>query len=182
MPVISEQAIQTYRAQTFRTRPGLQISTPEEARQFVQERGFIYFWPINGIVLPNLWAAVAGSRPVASQHDDPGHITWGWKDEALGQQIWYYAKVLRKKATLIDLTVAPYFYALSENYGDPAEGAKGLVSPAALPKPAQIRIRTSLASLPVLEPSDGTVFAIIRPRRGVENTASRPEACKPKPP
>jgi hypothetical protein len=58
---------------------------------------------------------------VADAHDDPGHVTWGWKDRALGKKIWYYAKVLRRKATLISLESAPYFYALSENYGSPEE-------------------------------------------------------------
>jgi len=71
--------------------------------------------------MPNLWVAVAGDRPVADAHDDPGHITWGWKDSALGKKTWYYAKVLRRKATLISLTAAPYFYALTENYGSPEE-------------------------------------------------------------
>ena len=33
-------------------------------------------------------------------------------------------KILRKKATVIDLDVAPYFYALSENYGDPEEDVR----------------------------------------------------------
>ena len=64
---------------------------------------------------------MAGDRRVADAHDDPGHVTWGWKDNALGKRIWYYGKILRKKATMIDLDVAPYFYALSENYGDPEE-------------------------------------------------------------
>ena len=73
------------------------------------------------MTLPSLWAAVAGDRPVADAHDDPGHVTWGWKDGALGKRRWYYAKVLRKKATLISLEAAPYFYALSENYGSPEE-------------------------------------------------------------
>ena len=71
--------------------------------------------------MPSLWTAVAGDRPVADKHDDPGHITWGWKDGALDKKIWYYAKVLRKKATMISLDIAPYFYALSENYGSPEE-------------------------------------------------------------
>jgi hypothetical protein len=62
---------------------------------------------------------VAGERPVADAHDDPGHVTWGWKDEMLAKRQWYYAKVLRGKATMISLAAAPYFYALSENYGDP---------------------------------------------------------------
>jgi hypothetical protein len=68
-----------------------------------------------------LWTAVAGDRPVADAHDDPAHITWGWKDNSLGKKIWYYAKVIRKKATFIDLSIAPYFYALSKNFGNPVE-------------------------------------------------------------
>jgi len=67
--------------------------------------------------LPSLWAAVAGDRPVADAHDDPAHITWNWKDDALPKRLWYYAKVLRRKATMISMEVVPYFYALSENYG-----------------------------------------------------------------
>jgi uncharacterized protein YcaQ len=58
---------------------------------------------------------------VADAHDDPGHVTWGWKDGSLGKRRWYYAKVLRKKATLISLEAAPNFYALTENYGAPEE-------------------------------------------------------------
>jgi hypothetical protein len=65
--------------------------------------------------------ATAGDRPVADAHDDPGHVTWGWKDSLLGQKRWYYAKVLRNRATLISLETAPCFYALSENYGSPEE-------------------------------------------------------------
>ena len=87
--------------------------------QFVNERGFVYFWPITGVTFPSLWAAVAGERPVADAHDDPGHVTWRWKDSLLGRRQWYYAKVLRSRATMISLDAAPYFYALSENYGDP---------------------------------------------------------------
>lgn len=98
-----------------------QLSSPRQALTFVNRRGFVYFWPIKGVDLPSLWMAVAGDRPVADQHDDPGHITWGWKDDALDKKIWYYAKILRGKATMISLEVAPYFYALSENYGAPEE-------------------------------------------------------------
>ncbi len=45
----------------------------------------------------------------------PAMVTWGWKDDSLGKTIWYYGKILRRKATFISLEVAPYFYALSEN-------------------------------------------------------------------
>ncbi|MCX7671433.1 MAG: winged helix DNA-binding domain-containing protein [Anaerolineae bacterium] len=114
---LNSEAIRSYRAETFRLhRP---LHNREEAIAFVAERGFVYFWPIKEVVLPSLWVAVAGDRPVADEHDDPGHITWGWKDDLLGKRIWYYAKVLRRRATIISLDVVPYFYALSENYGEP---------------------------------------------------------------
>ena len=118
---INLKKLNTHRAQTFHLPPAKRLSSPSQALTFVNARGFIYFWPIKGIDLPSLWTAVAGDRPVADKHDDPGHITWGWKDGALDKKIWYYAKILRGKATMISLEVAPYFYALSENYGAPEE-------------------------------------------------------------
>ncbi len=111
--------LKAYQDRTFRLLPDLRLRGKADAIEFVNERGFVYFWPIKGIILPSLWAAVAGDRPVASEHDDPGHVTWGWKDDLLDKRQWYYAKVLRGKATVIALAVVPYFYALSENYGDP---------------------------------------------------------------
>ena len=110
-------ALHSYRSQTFRTAPGLRLTSRDEAVAYVNQRGFVYFWPITGVLLPSLWTAVAGDRPVADAHDDPGHITWGWKDALLGGREWYYAKVLRKKATMIAFDLLPCFYALSENYG-----------------------------------------------------------------
>ena len=121
MPSIDLKKLQTHRARTFNLPPQRRLASPASALKFVNARGFVYFWPIKGIDLPSLWTAVAGDRPVADKHDDPGHITWGWKDGALDKKIWYYAKILRKKATMISLDVAPYFYALSENYGSPDE-------------------------------------------------------------
>lgn len=117
MKSIPVEVIQGYRYQTFRLAPEARLRSIPDAAAFVRERGFVYFWPIRQIVLPSLWAAVAGDRPVADEHDDPGHVTWGWKDQSLGGRDWYYAKVLRKKATLISFDLLPYFYALSENYG-----------------------------------------------------------------
>ena len=119
MSSLSFQPILDYRAQTFRTAAGRRIATKEEAIAFVNERGYVYFWPIKEVTLPSLWAAVAGDRPVPDEHDDPGHVTWGWKDEMLGTRQWYYAKVLRRRATFISLDTLPNFYALSENYGEP---------------------------------------------------------------
>ncbi|CAG1017045.1 hypothetical protein ANAEL_05976 [Anaerolineales bacterium] len=121
MTQLNLKKLQAFRARTFYLSPGKRLSSPVQALKFVNERGFSYFWPIKGIDLPSLWVAVAGDRPVADAHDDPGHITWRWKDEALDKKIWYYGKILRGKATMISLEIAPYFYALSENYGSPEE-------------------------------------------------------------
>lgn len=120
MRTVSVDKLQAYRKETFRLRRANSLQNRAEALAYVNERGFVYFWPIKGVELPSLWAAVAGDRPVADAHDDPGHITWRWKDEMLGARQWYYAKVLRGKATMIALDIVPYFYALSENFGDPA--------------------------------------------------------------
>lgn len=117
--MLSRQELAAYRARTFRLdRP---LKTLGEAVNFINERGFIFFWPISGIPLPSLWTAAAGDRPVADAHDDPGHVTWGWKDELLGQKRVYYARMLRKKNMMISLETAPYFYALTPNYGAPEE-------------------------------------------------------------
>lgn len=121
MLTLSADHLAAYRAETYQLRPDLRVTTREQAIDFVNRRGFVHFWPVKGVLLPSLWAAVAGERPVPNEHDDPGHVTWGWKDELLGARRWYYAKVLRKKATFIALDVVPTFYALSENYGEPEQ-------------------------------------------------------------
>ncbi|MGA2502933.1 MAG: crosslink repair DNA glycosylase YcaQ family protein [Anaerolineales bacterium] len=121
MSVIDLGKLKAHRNRTFHFLPSNRVTTASAALDFVNERGFVYFWPISGVDLPSLWKAVAGNRSVPDDHDDPGHITWGWKDDALPKKIWYYGKVLRRKATIISLEIAPYFYALSENYGSPEE-------------------------------------------------------------
>lgn len=110
--------LSAYRARTFRLERGLRLRSAAGALAFVEERGFTFFWPIRGVDLPSLWTATAGDRPVASRHDDPGHVTWAWKDEMLDQRRWYYGKLLRGRATLVSLTTLPHFYALSERVGD----------------------------------------------------------------
>lgn len=118
MSDVDETVLQEYRHKTFRVKHGTQLHSVGEALSFVEERGFIFFWPVKGIDLPSLWTAVAGDRPVPNEHDDPGHITWRWKDSMLDQKSWYYGKLLRRRATLVSLEIIPYFYALSERVGD----------------------------------------------------------------
>ncbi len=119
--MLSFDIISAYRQHTFRTAPGRHLHQAQDAIDFVDQSGFIFFWPITGIVLPSLWVAAAGDRPVADEHDDPGHVTWSWKDELLGKGLWYYARILRHRNTIVSLMDIPYFYALSPNYGSPED-------------------------------------------------------------
>lgn len=118
---LTQHQLRQYRERTFRTAPGASLKSAEQAVEYVNERGYAFFWPIKGLLMPSLWVANAGDRPVPDAHDDPGHVTWGWKDSLLGKRRWYYGRVLRKRNTVIALDVLPYFYALSPNYGDPNE-------------------------------------------------------------
>ncbi len=112
--------IHRLREHTYRRTPERRLHTVDEARAFVDEIGFCHFWPIKDIEMPNLFHAIAGRvRPVPHEHDDPDiSKCWGWKDNALDKRWWYYAKLLRRRATLVSLDLLPTFYACSENYGE----------------------------------------------------------------
>jgi len=104
----------------YRRRMNLRVTTKEQAVEFVNDVGFCFLFPIQGVEMPSLWDAVAG-RVMKTTNKHSGYEierTWGWKDEALGQRLWFYGKLLRSRATLVSLKFLPNFYALSENYGD----------------------------------------------------------------
>jgi hypothetical protein len=115
---LEQESLNAYRASTFRATTKDQLRNVEDAIDFVNARGFVFLWPVKGVDLPSLWTAAAGDRPVGSDRDDPGHVTWGWKDSMLTERVWFYGKVLRGRATFISLNIIPYFYALSERVGD----------------------------------------------------------------
>ncbi len=138
MPIILETSINQYQNSTFRYSESLRLRTAQQAVDYVNERGFIFFWPFKGLRFPSLWGAVAGDRPVADQHDDPGHISWNWKDTLLDKRVWYYARVIKKKNTMVSLETIPYFYALSPNYGDPEEDLQDQYKQGQLPLEAKL--------------------------------------------
>lgn len=119
MVSITSKQIDLIRAHTYRRTKDRRVQTIEQAERFVNEVGFCFFWPIQGVELPNLFHAIAGRvRNVPNEHDDPDiSKCWGWKDQSLGQKRWYYGKLLHKKATLISMAMLPAFYALSPNFG-----------------------------------------------------------------
>lgn len=121
MTVISKDALAAYRARTFHSGPGLRLTSVQDAVDFINERGFAFFWPIKNVLCPSLWVGAAGDRPVPDEHDDPGHVTWDWKDSLLGKRKVFYARVLKHRNAFISLSLLPAFYALSPNYGSPED-------------------------------------------------------------
>jgi hypothetical protein len=117
---VKAEEILRQREYNYHRTPERRLRTVEDARAFVDEMGFCFFWPIKDIELPNLFHAIAGRvRPVPMEHDDPDiSKCWGWKDDSLDKRYWYYGKLLRRRAMLISLDYLPYFYALSENFGE----------------------------------------------------------------
>lgn len=148
MPLLQE-LLQQYRAITFHSKAGLRVTNADQAVDFVNERGFAFFWPIKNVLMPSLWVAAAGDRPVPDEHDDPGHVTWDWKDKLLSKRRWYYARILRKRNTMVSLDVAPYFYALSPNYGDYTEDYLIDYESGHLPLPAKMIYETLLREGPL---------------------------------
>lgn len=128
--------IASYRRKIFRTASENRLTSLEAAIDFINKRGILAFWPLKDIPMPSLWAATAGDRPVPDEHDDPGHMTWGWKDELLGQRKCFYGRILCRRNFFVSLDNLPYLYALSNNFGDPAEDHLILYESGELPQTA----------------------------------------------
>ncbi len=118
MPILFSDFLPDYRRKLWRTDPHTRLHSESEAVDFINERGLLPFWPLKEIPAPSLWYAVVGERPVPDNHDDPGHVTWGWKDNLLGKQKCFYARILCNRTFFASLPTLPYLYALSNNYGD----------------------------------------------------------------
>jgi len=57
MNALDLNRLQAHRTQTFHLSSAARLTTPNQALHFVNERGFVYFWPIKGVTLPTLWVA-----------------------------------------------------------------------------------------------------------------------------
>ena len=120
MTSLTKHTVIDRREVRYRRRLNLRVTTKEQAVEFVNDSGFCFLFPIQKVEMPSLWDAVAG-RVMKTTNKHSGYEierTWGWKDEALDQKVWFYGKLLRSRATLVSLDFLPNFYALSENYGD----------------------------------------------------------------
>jgi len=120
-PVWSVESLQAARAEHYRQQPHLRVQTQDEALQFLNNAGLCLLFSARDIELPSLWGALCGGdRPVPRHHNDRElGLAWRWKDTLPAERAVLYGKHLRKKPVFISLELAPFFYALSPNYGDP---------------------------------------------------------------
>jgi hypothetical protein len=122
-PELTANDLQSLRAGRYRQRPYLRVGTEEEALGFLNDVGLCLLFSAKGIELPTLWGALCGEdRPLPRGHDNQElGLAWHWKDTLPVAGLVLYGKYLRKKPVFVSLDLAPHFYALSPNYGDPAE-------------------------------------------------------------
>ncbi len=121
-PPLTVEGLWAARAERYRQRPHLRVRTEAEALDFLNEVGLCLLFSSKEIELPSLWGALCGEdRPLPNSHDDYTlGLAWSWKDSLPIAGKVLYGKFLRKKPVFISLDLAPFFYALSPNYGDPA--------------------------------------------------------------
>jgi hypothetical protein len=123
LSALSAAELQAARTERYRRRPDLQVQTEIQALEFLNDVGLCLLFSAKDIELPTLWGAICGQDlPVPSHHDSRElGLAWRWKDTLPVQGQVLYGKFLRKRPLFISLDLAPFFYALSPNYGDPAE-------------------------------------------------------------
>jgi hypothetical protein len=149
MVEITQKRLLEYRAQMYRYAPGKRLYDVKDAIKYVNERGFIFFWHKKGVEMPSLWTAVAGNRPVPNEHDDPGNISWEWKDRMLDKKVWYYARVVKHTNTFVSLETAPFFYAITPNFGSPAEDFEDQYQSGVLPQETKLVFEALLREGPL---------------------------------
>jgi hypothetical protein len=117
------ESLQAARAERYHQRPDLRVRTEPQALDFINQVGLCLLFSAKDIELPSLWGALCGGdRAVPSHHNDRElGLAWQWKDTLPIAGKVLYGKFLRKKPVFVSLELAPYFYALSPNYGEPAE-------------------------------------------------------------
>ncbi len=113
-------ALQQQRAKNYYQVEKRRLKDAKAIRAFVDDVGIAGLFPVQGMQLPNVYTAVAGyDKPMTNKHDDyAAALAWNTKDSALDKRWWFYAKLLRGKATFLSHDMLPHFYALSENFGD----------------------------------------------------------------
>jgi hypothetical protein len=119
---MTKNDVERQRDHNYRRTTARQVRTEEQALAFVNEVGFCFLFRAPHVEAPTLWEAILGGEyHEIGHHDYETGLAWNWKDTLVVKKQIFYGKLLKQKPTLISLPLFPYFYALSENYGEPEE-------------------------------------------------------------
>jgi hypothetical protein len=121
--LLTVESLREARAIRYRRRPHLRLQDETEALQFLNDVGLCLLFSAKDVELPTLWGAICGDdRPLPGTHRDHNlGLAWDWKDRLPIAGKVLYGKFLRQKPVFVSLELAPYFYALSPNFGNLAK-------------------------------------------------------------
>lgn len=139
----STEEVQHWRDKVNRRGAKLPVVNERQALAFINKVGFCLAVRAEGLELPNLWDAIAGTRP----HQSNGQGTRGERRSYFLSYAWeiqhilpnhnsvFYGKIFRRRPSLVSRNFLPFFYALSELTGArdefKVEHAKGRLSASA---------------------------------------------------
>ncbi|MCL4534249.1 MAG: hypothetical protein M1370_03710 [Bacteroidetes bacterium] len=116
-----EETVRAYRCRRYRQTPEQRLTTLGEAEEWLNEVGMCLFQPKQGVELPSLYGAVAGTpgpAPRWGSHSRYYGRAWDWKDAMLCSRRIFYGKALGDYRLFVSLEMFPYLFALSDlNYG-----------------------------------------------------------------
>jgi hypothetical protein len=116
---MTQNDVERLRDHNYRRTLARRVRTEEQALAFVNEVGFCFLFRAPHVEAPTLWEAILGGEyHEIGHHDYETGLAWEWKDTLVVKKQIFYGKLLKQKPTLISLPMFPYFYALSESYGD----------------------------------------------------------------
>ena len=117
----TDETLCAYRRRRYRQSSDLQLRTLDEAEAWLNEVGLCTFQPKQGVELPSLYGAVAGTEGPAPRWGSHSHLygrAWEWKDALLCSGRICYGKALGDYRLFVSLKVLPCLFALSDlNYG-----------------------------------------------------------------
>lgn len=103
----------------------MKVRTFAQAAAHIERVGFCLLFPIKGLPLPSLWAAVKGRSPrnfnLVAAWDADAEKLWGWKDQFPKRRRAWYGKFFRGKGSLLSPAFLSCFYRLEGNYGQADE-------------------------------------------------------------
>jgi len=112
---LSRQALHEAQCSRRLLPTGKSVSSDEEARSFIDCRGFTLLAPVKGLPLPSLSEADAGDMWTDCPITDRA---WAWKETLPAQKACAYGKLFHGRGTFISWRLYPRFVALYGPAGD----------------------------------------------------------------